>query len=373
MTFNNLEIRESANNLPRSTWYIYDGSNIAVIHDGTKRYIYIKNINTAVEFIEPNTTYTNNSTAFIIGSNRSNLYFLNPTTRQLRAIGTDGVSINEQFYNINDFNKLKDLRYGTTGNDFVPTCGHIKDSTIVLGGYMESVQPGISIDNRAIANETAAYMYSVDNGATFIGPIFPFINPINNTFYTGRVINTLFINDNWVFYVSFNLGASQGTNLNFVQTLGVDSIGNNIFDPFLETPSASASNLSLPMVYFDNKIYFQSSNKTGYFVYTYETDTSNFVTLENITGFSIVPGELRITTLDSCDPVIIPALNEQGAVTITSFKLLGTDFKINIGIGKTYVEETFENDEAFVFTNNTDSLNTSHFLQPASLNINLDQ
>lgn len=370
MTFNNLEIPIAANTLSKSTWFVYDGPNIAVIHDGVKRYIYIKNINTAVVFPEPFTSFTNGETAFIIGSNNSNLYFLNSTTQQLRAISVDGVSINEQFYNINDFNKLKDIKYGLSGNTFIPTCGHVTGSNIVLGGYMEAVQPGVTISGKTIANGVACYMYSDNNGSSFKGPFFPFINPSTNSLYIGKVINCLFINDNWVFYVSLNLGSAQGTNLNFIQSLGVDFIGNNIFDPFLETPNANENNFSLPMVYFDNKIFYQSSSKAGYFVYNYVDNSNLFNTLSNITGFSILPGELRITRSNSCDPVVIPALQEAGAVTIANFNIGTQSIKLRVGIGKTYIKEIEENNISPLFTNSsTDKLNTSHFLQPATLDI----
>jgi len=369
MTFNHFEISTTANNLPRSTHLIYDGSNISVIHDGTHRYLFLKNINTGVKFIEPNTTLAGSETAFIIGSNTSNLYFLNPTTRQVRTINTNGVTINEQFYNLNDFNRLKDLQYGSTGNNFIPTCGHVTGSTIVIGGYTNSMQPGVVIDSKTIGSEVVCYMYSTDSGSTFEGPVFPFINPSTGNLYTGRVINTLFVNDNWIFYVALDLGSTTGTNLNFVQTLGVDFIGNNIFDPFLETPGAPLTNWSLPMVYFDKKIFFQDSSRTGYHIYDFTDDSNTFTVAANITAMTVVVNELRITDSTDCDPIVIPAENEAGAVTITTFDLNGGSYTIDIGLGKTFIDESDKN--ATIPMLAPGALNTSHFLQPAILELDI--
>lgn len=374
MTFNHIEIPTAADSLNRSTWLIYDGPSISVIHDGVHRYMYLKNIGTAVKFKEPNTSYTGGNTAFIIGSNGASLFMLNPTTRQLRSISTNGIALNEQIVNLNDYNKYKDVQYtsNTTQNTFVPSCGHVNGNTIVIAGRLENISPGLSIptfiSTATINANTLCYMYSTNSGSSFEGPFFPFINQTPENLFTGRCVNVLFINDNWVFYNSVNLGASQGSNLFFVQSLGVDFNADPIFDPYLETPSASVDRMSLPMVYFDNKIFFQDTLKTGYHLYDFTDDSYSFNVLANITAFTIVVNELRIT-VDDCDPVIIPAENEAGAVTITSFNLSGADYTIDIGLGVTFIEEQSQNIVSPMFTNGSFNLNSDHFLHPANLEL----
>ena len=377
MTFNHIEIPTATDNLNRSTWLIYDGPNIAVIHDGVNRYMYLKNIKTAVKFKEPNATFTGGATAFIIGSNLSTLFILNPSTKQLRTIATSGVNINEKVINLNDFNKYKDLQYTSniTQNTFVPTCGHVNQDTVVIGGYLQTISSGLSIQSEqgpaTIGANTICYMYSTNGGSTFNGPFFPFINQDPQTLFTGICTNILFINDNWVFYNTVDLGSSIGSNLFFVQTLGVDFIGDNIFDPYLDTPSADINVMSLPMVYFDKKIYFQNTLKTGYWVYNYIDDTHAFTALANISAFTIVGNELRITTGADCTPLIIPAENEAGAVTITSFNLGASDFTIDVGLGATLVEEGAENADHPMFDNEVGNFNSDHTLHPATIKFDI--
>jgi hypothetical protein len=379
MTFNHIEIPTTSDSLNKSTWLVYDGPNISVIHDGISRYMYIKNIGTAVRLKEPNTSYTSETTAFIIGSNSSTLFILNPSTKQIRSMSTNGVVLNEQIINLNDYNKYKDIQYTSnpTQNTFVPTCGHVSNNSIVIGGYLENISLGLSVptpnsnSSINIANRTLCYMYSINNGSSFIGPFLPFISQNSQNLFTGTCINILFVNDNWVFYNAVDLGVSQGSNLFFIQSLGVDFIADPIFNPYLETPSASINSISLPMVYFDKKIFFQDTLKTGYHVYDFTDDSYTFNVLNNISAFTIILNELRITTRDDCDPIIISAENQTGSVTITSFNLGGQEYKIDIGLGVTLIEEENQNNIHPMFSNGEIPLNSDHFLHPANLEINI--
>lgn len=308
MTFNHFEIPISSNNLSRSTHLIYDGPNISIIHDGVSRYIYLKDTSIGVKFKEPNTDLMTEDTAFIIGSNNTNLYILNPSTRQLRSIDITNLTNNEKFYNLNDYNKFKDLSYGNTGNNFIPTCGHVNNSTIVIGGYMNSMQPGVIIEGQPIVSDNPCYMYSIDNGLTFLGPFFPFINTDTNTLYLGRIINLLFTNNTWIFYMVFNIGAANGVNLNSISGLGLNFNGTNLYNPFLETPNALLTNWSLPMKYFDNRIFFQNTTKTGYHIYSFIDNSHNFNLAANITAMTIVNNELKITNSTDCSTITIPAI-----------------------------------------------------------------
>ena len=90
----------------------------------------------------------------------------------------------------------------------------------------------------------------------------------------------------------------------------------------------------------------------------------SFNTLANITAFSIVANELRITTLDSCASTVIVGVNNSGANVITSFVLNGEFKELHINVGKVLVEDT---GAASPLYNGT--VNSDHFLQPASIEI----
>ena len=368
MTFNNLEIPTNSYSNRGSNWFIYDGNDIALIHDGLHRYMYIKNIQTAIKFKEPNTDSLN--TAFIIGNNATNIYFLNPTTKQIRSISTNGQTLNEIYFNLNDYNYLKDLQYtsNSTENSFMPTCGTVINEYIIIGGYLQNPSPGLIIDSIIVPNEALCYMYSNNGGATFQGPFFPFINTSDNTLLIGRCLNILKVNDNFIFYIARDTGAITQTNINIVQTLGVDFIGNNLFPLYLENSIALLTNYQLPFIYIDNKLYYQDTNKTGYFTYDFETDTNLFSLLNNITGFTNDTNTLRITTSDSCLSTDISPVNNTASNIISTGTINNTSISIQLNLGKTFIEEIDENLISQMFTDNpTGKINSNHFLQPAEL------
>ena len=364
MTFNNIEIPTNSYANPAPNWQIFDGVNIGVIHDGQNRYLILKNLNTAVRFIEPNTSVTDK--AAIIGYNTSNVYFLNFVKNQVRNIPTSGTSINESYINLNEFNSYQtSALIGTnlTQNVFNARCGNVDNSTVVVGGFLSNPSPGLTVAGTTVSDGDMCYMYSTDNGATFQGPIFPFYDETLDQFYNGHPINVLFINDNWVWYIVRNFGASQGSNIVFDQTLGVDLAADVKFDPYLETPTASLANYQLPYVFFDNKLFFQDTNKTGYFTFNFEDDTIAFSTLANISSIVQVGSVLRITTLDSCTPVEISAVGTVANNIITTFNVQGAPFTLQITPGQVLIEEEGNYNSPLY----NGLINSDHNVQPSEL------
>jgi len=362
MTFNNIELLANTYTYKAPNHQIYDGSNIAVIHDGTQRHLIIKNIAAAVTFIEPNANIT--ETSFIVGGTSTKVFFANPDTNQLRSISNTGTIINEQYHNLNFFNKYRDLAIigtNTTQNVFKPTCGNVFGETIVVGGTLQNISAGLLVGGLTIPNNTMCYMYSTNSGETFQGPFFPFLVNGVNQIDSGHPCGVIFVNDNYYFVTI----TANGQNLNVVQSLGVDLIGDDILAiGDLDNP-ANVNNYQLPLAFFDNKIFLQDTNRTGYFTFNLEDDTINFTTLANITAFSIVGSELRITTLDSCTPTLVPAVNNAGINTITSFNLNGFEIKLQVNVGKVLVEDTPTVNINPPLYNGV--VNSDHFLQPASV------
>jgi len=363
MTFNNIEVPNNTYSNTAPNNQIYDGNNIAVIHDGFKRHMIIKDIATAVTFREPNSS---GSPSFIIGGTSTKVFFCNPNTNQLRSISNTGTIINEQIHNLNFFNKYKDLQYtGTnaTRNTFRPTCGNIFGEVIVVAGYLENASAGLSIAGQAVTSNSICYMYSENSGSTFEGPFFPFIKSGNNEFQQGLALGIVFVNDNYYFTLI------DGTihKLNVVQSLGVDLIGDDILnDGDLDSP-ANLNNNQLAISYFDNRLFFQNTNRTGYYEFNLETDSLSFTTLSNITSFSVIDNQLVITTLNECTPVIVIANNNSGLNTITSFILNGEKVELQINIGKVLVEDNPPENFNSPLYNGV--INTDHFLQPATIEI----
>lgn len=358
MTFNNIEVLNNTYSNKAPNHQIYDGANIAVIHDGVERHMIIKSLNTAVSFLEPNSNTA--ETCFIVGSTSTRLFIANPDTNQLRSISNTGTVINEQIHNLNHFNKYRDISFvgtNTTQNIFKPTCGNVFGETIVVGGTFLNASGGLIVDGKAVSSNAICYMYSDNSGETFQGPVFPFLDS-NDDIDIGHPIGVVFVNDNYYFVT---LGIN-GQNLNIVQSLGVDLIGDDILDiGDLDNP-ANTNNYQLPFSFFDNKLFFQDTNRTGYYTFDLETDTIQFTVLANITAFSIVANELRITTLDGCAPTVIVGVNNSGANVITSF-YLNREFKeLHINVGKVLVEDTGAPSPLYNGTVNSD-----HFLQPASI------
>ena len=357
MTFNNIEVLNNTYSNKAPNYQIYDGANIAVFHDGVERHMIIKNLNTAVSFKEPNSSIT--ETSFIIGSTSTRLFFANPNTNQLRSISNTGTVVNEQIHNLNYFNKYRDLSFvgnNTTQNIFKPTCGNVFGETIVVGGTLLNASAGLTVANKSILTNAMCYMYSDNSGETFQGPFFPFLNN-NSDIDVGHSIGVVFVNDNYYFVV---IGIN-GQDLSVVQSLGVDLIGDSILAGALDNP-ANSNNYQLPIAFFDNKIFFQDTNRSGYYTFNLETDNVDFTVLPNITTFSIIANELRITTLDSCTPTVIVGVNNSGANVITSFILNGEHRELHINVGKVLVQDTGASSSLYNGTVNSD-----HFLQPASI------
>lgn len=359
MTFNNIEVLNNTYNNKAPNHQIYDGSNIAVIHDGVERHMIIKNLNTAVSFIEPNSNIT--ETCFIVGGTSTRLFFANPNTNQLRSISNTGTVISEEIHNLNHFNKYRDLAFvgtNTTQNIFKPTCGNVFSETIVVGGTLLNTSSGLNVGGEIVPSNAMCYMYSNNSGETFQGPFFPFLVNGTSQISPGHPCGVVFVNDNYYFITI----TPDGQNLNVVQSLGVDLIGDDVLDVGdLDNP-ANNNNYQLPFSFFDNKLFFQDTNRTGYYTFDLETDSIQFNTLANITAFSIVANELRITTLDSCSPTVIVGVNNSGANVITSFTLNGEPKELHINVGKVLVEDTGAPSPLYNGTVNSD-----HFLQPASI------
>lgn len=362
MTFNNIELLNNTYGYRAPNHQIYDGANIAIIHDGTQRHMIIKNIATAVTFIEPNANIT--ETPFIVGGTSTRVFFANPDQKQLRSIANTGTIINEQIHNLNYFNIYRDIQYvgtNTTQNIFRPTCGNVFGETIVIGGTLENVSAGITIGGLTVPNNAICYMYSSNSGESFEGPFFPFLINGINQIDSGHCTGVLFINDNYYFVTL----TTNGQNLNVVQSLGVDLIGDDVLNiGDLDNP-ANVNSYQLPLTFFDNKIFIGDTNRTGYYTFDLELDTITFTTLANITAFSIVENELRITTLDSCTPTAVAGVGNNGVNTITSFLLDGVEVELQVNVGKVLVEDTPTVNINPPLYNGV--VNSDHFLQPASV------
>lgn len=365
MTFNNIEISRDRYYKDFSHIDIYDGSNLAMLHDGRSKYLYLKNQNITVVIPEQN---AENEDVAYIGASSSRIYTINSTYTQLNSISTTGTTLQEEVVQLNNFNRLKDFSYvGTnnTLNTFYPKCGYVQNNLIVIGGHIGQVSSGLNIESKNISQNSTCYMYSNNSGASFKGPFFPLINKTTSSVLTEDLYAITYINDNWYFYH----GNDTGGQLSVAQSIGVDFIADPLLTQRIST--TNQPNYQAPLFYFNNAIYYQGLERNTYYRYSL-LDNNNYQTVYTEPIFYLKPigDKLYICLKDSCDPIIVNRNESSARNTIGVFTIGESTYRINVGLGKTLIDEESENIESEHF-NSGSKVNSDHYIQPGFIsNIN---
>ena len=341
MTFNNIEIPQHVVTPPTPNSYIFDGVDLAMLHDGLSRYVIIKNINTAVRLIEPNTSSSNY--AHVIGDNISNVYVVNPGQRQVRILTASGSNIFENVVNLNDYNRLRDISIvgsNLTQNIFVPRGGGVSGDFVVVGGYIDNVGGAPTIGGEAIQTNALCYMYSDDSGGTWSGPWFPFvINTPTFAFLEGTVISTVLYQDNWYFQISELVGSQYTSKLISVGSLGVDLIGDEAPGSVIENLTADETVYQLPIAAHNNGIYTVDTVRNAFYFYDFETQATISTPFPGVNNITRVGSDLQITQDIDCTPSTISASVGTGANRVTVLDIGGIPFNMNIGVGKILIDD----------------------------------
>lgn len=367
MTFNNIEIPQHVVTPVSPNSYIFDGVDLAMLHDGLHRYVIIKNINTAVRLIEPNTSSSNY--AHVIGDNTSNIFVVNPGQRQVRILTASGSNIFENVINLNDFNQLRDISIvgsNLTQNIFIPQGGGVNGNNIVVGGYISNVGGAPTIGGNAIQSNALCYMASTDSGGTWTGPWFPFVlSTPTFQFLEGTVIGAVFYQDNWYFQISEKIGTQYTNKLILVEALGVDLIGDEVPGSAMESLTADPAVYQLPLLAYDNGIWTVDTARNGYFFYDLEIESINFTSLPNVTAITRVGSEVRITSETNCTPTAIPASASTGENRLTVTALPGTPLNIDIEPGKILIDD--DQSDGTVFSMLGGAVESDHYVQPSNV------
>ena len=367
MTFNNIEIPVHTITPPTPNTYIYDGVDLAMIHDGLHRYVIVKDIETAVRLPEPNTNTSNY--AHVIGDNVTSVFVVNVAQKQVRKITSSGANLTETVVNLNDYNRFRSFEIvGTnlTQNVFIPQGGGVQGSAIVIGGYISN-PTGFSIGGQVVQANAICYMSSEDSGATWTGPWFPFIHTDTAPFgfMEGTVVAALFYKDNWYFQLTNRQGSQYDLSISVVESLGVDLIGDLLQDGPISAFTETETIYQLPFLAHNNFLFFSNTNRTGYYTYNLETDTPTFTTLDNVTNFTKNGSTVDITTENDCNITINGGAESTGQNIISAFTLGSTNLLLVQTAGKILVND----DQTQGVTNpmlNT-VIETDHYLQPSEI------
>ncbi len=368
MTFNNLEIPQHAVPPSSPNSYIYDGTDLAIFHDGLHRYIVIKNSRTAVKLKEPYTSSSNY--AYVIGDNNSNLYIVNPGLRQVQILTISGVNIIDSVVNLNDYNRFRDVSIigsNLTQNTFIPQGGGVNGEFVVVGGYLHNAAGGISLGSYLIEDDAMCYMYSADRGASWSGPWFPFLQPSPPMLLHGTIISVVLYQDNWYFQLSQRQGTQFSSRLYVVQALGVDLNGNIVPNSIMETSTADPAVYQLPMLAYNNGIYTIDTARNNYFFYDLTTSTLNTNFGANINNFNLTGGSILITNDDTCTPTTITPVVNTGENTFMLSTLANTDLSFTITPGKVLIDDDKGLGPSFTMLGGIAEYD--HFIQPSEVTI----
>ena len=365
MTFNNIEIPVHTIAPPTPNTYIYDGVDLAMIHDGLHRYVIVKDIETAVRLPEPNTSTANY--AHVIGDNVTSVFIVNVAQRQVRKITSSGANLTESVVNLNDYNRFRSFEIvGTnlTQNVFIPQGGGVQGSAIVVGGYISN-PTGFSVGGEVVQANAICYMSSEDSGATWTGPWFPFTQTDTAPFgfMEGTVVAALFYKDNWYFQLTNKQGSQYDLSISVVESLGVDLIGDLLQDGPISALSETETIYQLPFLAHNNFLFFSNTNRNGYYVYDLEADSFTFTALDNVTNFTKNGATVDVTSENDCNVAIRGGDESDGENTLLAFTLGNTAFLLIQTAGKILV-----NDDQDINPVNPMlgvSIETDHFLQPS--------
>lgn len=369
MTFNNIEIPIPTIAPSAPNTYIYDGVDLAMIHDGLNRYVIVKDIETAVRLPEPNTSSSNY--AHIIGDNVSSVFIVNVAQRQVRKVTSSGANLTETVVNLNDYNRFRSFQtVGTnlTQNVFIPQGGGVQGSSVVVGGYISNTT-GFSIGGEVVQSNAICYMSSENSGATWSGPWFPFTHTdvVPFGFMEGTVVAALFYKDNWYFQLTNKQGSQYDLSIAVVESLGVDLIGDLLTDGPIAPLAETETIYQLPFLAHNNFLFFSNTNRTGYYTYNLETDTPTFTSLDNVTNFTKNGATADVTSENDCTVTVNGGAESFGQNTLLVTNLGGTEIALYQAAGKILVND--DQDQNPVNPMLGVAIETDHFLQPSTVEL----